>query len=77
VLENTAEALRRQHPGIEVRCVSGDIAAPGVRERALAAAPCIDILVNNASGPPPGNFRDRRREQWLARWMPTCSRPSS
>jgi 3-oxoacyl-[acyl-carrier protein] reductase len=28
--------------------------------------PQIDILLNNAGGPPPGNFRDFTREQWLA-----------
>ena len=32
---------------------------------ALAAAPQVDILINNAGGPPPGDFRDWDREAWI------------
>ncbi|MFG6439270.1 SDR family oxidoreductase [Roseateles sp. LKC17W] len=62
----TAAALRALNPAAEVRTVVGDIATATGREAALAACPQVDILVNNASGPPPGDFRDWGREQWLA-----------
>ena len=29
------------------------------------ACPQVDILINNAGGPPPGDFRDWQREDWL------------
>ncbi|WP_267104281.1 SDR family oxidoreductase, partial [Xanthomonas sacchari] len=35
------------------------------RAAALAACPQVDILINNAGGPPPGDFRDWEREDWL------------
>ena len=31
----------------------------------LAACPEPDILINNAGGPPPGDFRDWTREDWI------------
>ncbi|MFG6466157.1 SDR family oxidoreductase [Roseateles sp. BYS87W] len=65
-LQATAEALRRLNPAVEVRTVAGDIATPEGRAAALAACPQVDILINNAGGPPPGDFRDWGREQWLA-----------
>ena len=57
-LEATAAALRAMAPGIEVRTVVGDITTPEGRAAALAACPQVDILINNAGGPPPGDFRD-------------------
>ena len=33
--------------------------------RALAACPEPDILVTNAGGPPPGDFRDWTRDDWI------------
>lgn len=62
----TAAALRALNPAVEVRSVAGDIATPEGRAAALAACPQVDILINNAGGPPPGDFRDWGREQWLA-----------
>ena len=35
------------------------------RAAALAACPQPDILVTNAGGPPPGDFRRFSREEWL------------
>jgi 3-oxoacyl-[acyl-carrier protein] reductase len=64
-LEATAAALRAAHPGIEVRAVPGDITTPEGRAAALAACPQVDLLVNNAGGPPPGDFRDWDREAWI------------
>ncbi len=65
-LEATAAELRLRNPQVEVRTVAGDIATPEGRAAALAACPQVDILINNAGGPPPGDFRDWGREQWLA-----------
>jgi 3-oxoacyl-[acyl-carrier protein] reductase len=49
----------------EVRAVAGDITTPAGRAAALAACPQVDILINNAGGPPPGDFRDWGREAWI------------
>ncbi len=65
-LEATAAALRAANPHVTVHAVAGDITTPEGRAAALAAAPQIDILINNAGGPPAGDFRDWTREHWLA-----------
>ena len=65
-LEATANELRALNPSVEVRTVVGDITCPDVREAALATCPQVDILINNAGGPPPGDFRGWNREAWLA-----------
>jgi 3-oxoacyl-[acyl-carrier protein] reductase len=64
-LEQTAHKLQALNPKVQVRTVAGDIATPEGRTAALAAAPQIDILINNAGGPPPGDFRDWDRAAWL------------
>ena len=35
------------------------------RDAILAACPTPDILINNAGGPPPGDFRKFEREDWI------------
>jgi 3-oxoacyl-[acyl-carrier protein] reductase len=64
-LEETARYLQSLHPGIEVHCIAGDISREDIRHAALSAAPHFDILVTNAGGPPPGDFRSWSREDWL------------
>src|SRR5687767_3385076 len=64
-LEATAEEIRRSAPGVQVTAVAGDITTPDGRAAALAAAPQYDILINNAGGPPPGDFRDWNRDDWI------------
>ena len=64
-LQATAAELRAAAPGIEVRTVVGDITTPKGRAAALAACPQIDILINNAGGPPPGDFRQWDRDTWI------------
>lgn len=49
----------------KVAWVACDIASPEGRAQALAACPQPDILINNAGGPPPGDFRDWDRDVWL------------
>ena len=64
-LHATAEEIRAA-TGAEVIEVAADIAAPEGRAEVLAAAPAPDILINNAGGPPPGDFRDWDRAAWNA-----------
>ena len=64
-LQATAAELRAFKGG-EVRAVAGDITSAEGRAAALAACPQVDILINNAGGPPPGDFRDWGRDQWIA-----------
>ncbi len=74
-LETTA-AETRAGTGAKVVTVVADIATPAGRTAALAACPVPDILVNNASGTPPGDFRNWSRDDWLAAFdanMLTCS----
>ena len=65
-LQATAAALRLRNPAVQVRAVAGDITTPAGRAAALAAAPQVDLLINNAGGPPPGDFRDWDRDTWIA-----------
>src|ERR1700712_4984469 len=62
--EATAAELRAIKGG-EVRTVAGDITTPEGRAAALAACPQVDILINNAGGPPPGDFREWDRDAWI------------
>src|SRR5215213_5044005 len=64
VLERTADELRRT--GVTVTPVVGDIATPQGREAAVAACPRPDILINNAEGRLPGDFRTWTRDDWIA-----------
>ncbi len=51
--------------GRRVAFVACDITTAEGRVEALAACPQPDILVTNAGGPPPGDFRDWDRAAWL------------
>jgi 3-oxoacyl-[acyl-carrier protein] reductase len=51
--------------GRPVRWIACDITTPEGRAAALAAEPAPDILINNAGGPPPGDFRDWDRAAWI------------
>jgi len=63
-LEATAEEIRKTY-GVKVTAVAGDITTPEGRAAALAAHPSPDILINNAGGPPPGDFRNWDRDTWI------------
>src|SRR6202011_5700470 len=52
--------------GVQVQTVTGDITTAQGRAAALAACPQPDILLNNADGPAPGDFRDWSRDDWIA-----------
>tara|TARA_R110002073_G_scaffold14132_1_gene58330 strand:- start:396 stop:1175 length:780 start_codon:yes stop_codon:yes gene_type:complete len=64
-LEATADEIRKAHQ-VNVTAVPGDITTREVRDAILKACPNPDILVTNAGGPAPGNFRTDTRERWLA-----------
>jgi 3-oxoacyl-[acyl-carrier protein] reductase len=64
-LARTAAEWRAAYPQVEVGEVVGDITTPEGMNAALAACPDPDILINNAGGPPPGDFRDWDREDWM------------
>jgi 3-oxoacyl-[acyl-carrier protein] reductase len=51
---------------VTVTEIVGDITTPAGREAVLKACPEPDILINNAGGPPPGDFRDWSRDDWIA-----------
>jgi 3-oxoacyl-[acyl-carrier protein] reductase len=65
VLDATAADIRRS-TGVTVTAIACDITTADGRSKALAACPQPDILINNAGGPPPGDFRDWSRDDWIA-----------
>ncbi len=71
-LQAAAEALRARarHADQRVVAVAADITTPAGREAIFGAADGpgqdFDIVVTNAGGPPPGDFRHWDRAAWLA-----------
>jgi 3-oxoacyl-[acyl-carrier protein] reductase len=67
-LEKTAREIRvmAAATGATVQAIACDITTPQGRSLALAACPEPDILVTNAGGPPPGDFRNWERRDWIA-----------
>ena len=69
VLEASAAALRAASPGVQVIAVAADITTAEGRAAAFAApggpGTAFDIVVTNAGGPPPGDFRSWDRNAWL------------
>jgi 3-oxoacyl-[acyl-carrier protein] reductase len=69
-LQTAATRLRALAPGVVVVAVAADVTTPEGRATLLAApggpGTAFDILVTNAGGPPPGDFRRWDREAWLA-----------
>lgn len=55
-----------EETGVVVQAIACDITTEAGRALALAALPAPDILVTNAGGPPPGDFRAWSRDDWLA-----------
>jgi 3-oxoacyl-[acyl-carrier protein] reductase len=65
-LAAAAAAIRAEAPGATVLTVAGSVADAACRAAMLEAMPAPDIVVNNAGGPPPGDFRDWDRDTWIA-----------
>lgn len=66
VLEQTAAEIRKAAPDVTVTAVAGDITTDAGRQAVLAVCPNPDILINNAGGPPPGDFKDFSLDDWRA-----------
>lgn len=62
-LEATAAEIRARH-GVDVVTVAGDITSDAGRAAVLEHGP-FDILVTNAGGPPPGQWTDWSREDFI------------
>ncbi|MCC7227646.1 MAG: SDR family NAD(P)-dependent oxidoreductase, partial [Burkholderiaceae bacterium] len=65
VLEAAAADIRAE-TGVRIVTVAADITTPEGKAAVLAQCPDPDILVTNAGGPKPGNFRDWGRDEWIA-----------
>jgi 3-oxoacyl-[acyl-carrier protein] reductase len=63
-LKAAAEHIRAE-TDVDVIPIAADITTEVGREAVLAACPNPDILINNAGGPPPGDFRRVTREEWI------------
>ncbi|AUL45963.1 oxidoreductase [Bordetella trematum] len=63
VLAEAAQAMTAA-TGTQVRHVAADITTDAGREAVLAACPAPDILVNNADGVLPGDFRNWTQADW-------------
>jgi 3-oxoacyl-[acyl-carrier protein] reductase len=50
--------------GVKVTPVVGDVTTEEGRKALLAACPNPDILINNAGGPPPGDFKQFSLDDW-------------
>ena len=65
LLDDTAAAIRAE-TGVCVVAVAADITTAEGRAAVLAACPSPEILVNNAGGPPIGDFRDWDEAAWMS-----------
>ncbi|MWD27560.1 SDR family oxidoreductase [Aquicoccus sp. SCR17] len=63
-LEATAQEIRDAH-GVEVVAVAADITTEEGRAKVLEHAADAEILVNNAGGPPPGNWTEWDRDDFI------------
>ncbi len=64
-LEETAREIR-QSTSAQVQTVVADVTTAAGRDDLLKICPDPDILVTNAAGPPPGDFREWSRDAWIA-----------
>ncbi len=62
-LEATADEIGKL-TGTRPTAVACDVTTEDGRKALLAACPDPDILINNAGGPPPGDFRNFSLEDW-------------
>ena len=64
VLEHAADDIAAQ-AGARPTTVAADVTTPEGRTAILSICPDPDILINNAGGPPAGDFRNFGREDWI------------
>ncbi len=65
-LEATADEIRAAAPKISVQTIVGDVTDRECQNALVETAETPDILLNNAGGPPPGDFRDWDRDAWVS-----------
>ena len=69
VLNQTVADLQKEAPGVKLIAVAADITTEAGRAALFSAAGGpgndFDIVVTNAGGPPPGDFRNWDREAWI------------
>jgi 3-oxoacyl-[acyl-carrier protein] reductase len=63
-LHATVAQINAENMG-RAAAVACDITTAEGRALALAAAPHYDIVITNAGGPPPGDFRNWSRDDWI------------
>ncbi len=63
-LRQAAHKLRDLKAG-DVSFVTADVTTEAGRQRIFKEHPALDILVTNAGGPPPGDFRQWGRDTWI------------
>ena len=69
-LHASVEGLNKETGGkVQLLAVAADITTEAGREAiwSVAGGPgkAYDVVITNAGGPPPGDFRDWGREQWI------------
>jgi 3-oxoacyl-[acyl-carrier protein] reductase len=64
ILEQAAAEIQSKS-GMKPGTVAADVTTAEGRAEILAACPNPDILINNAGGPPPGDFRNWGRDDWI------------
>jgi 3-oxoacyl-[acyl-carrier protein] reductase len=63
-LKAAAEQIRAEND-VDIIPIAANVTTEAGREAVLAACPNPDILINNAGGLPPGDFRRATREEWI------------
>ena len=64
VLEHAARSIHEE-TGVPVGFVAADVTTAEGRDKVLGQIPKPDILVTNAGGPPPGDFRQWGQQDWF------------
>ncbi|HTH79381.1 MAG TPA: SDR family oxidoreductase [Ramlibacter sp.] len=59
----TNDALRPKNAAVQ--CIAADITTAEGRAKVFAVRKDWDIVITNAGGPPPGDFRDWDRDAWM------------
>ena len=63
-LGTTASEIAAAGSG-KVQAIVADVTSDKGRDTLFAACPKPDIVINNAGGPPPGDFRDWGQQEWF------------
>lgn len=63
-LETTAREINALGRG-KAQTIIADVTSEKGRDALFSACPAPDIVINNAGGPPPGDFRDWGQDDWF------------